>query len=275
MGQQIKIKYPEIIYKYRSWDDAFHKKMLTHNELYIPTPNELNDPFDCKINYNYGFLKDENKPIEFVENMIEKHYTKLNEKGYNILELSKKLNNQILYDLIELQKQSDLNRDKLRDKHQGVVSFSIIWFNLLMWSHYSNNHKGFCLGFKTEHLINSKKFNNGGYVKYDDNYPELNPMNDDNIMNMFSMLYHKTKDWEYEQEYRMTKLFGFNENQTEFENQKKIWFENDTISEVILGLKMTNEDKSEILSICKNKGVKVYQIKEVPYKFELSREEVS
>ena len=73
----------------------------------------------------------------------------------------------------------------------------------------------------------------------------------------------------------MTKLFGFNENQTEFENQKKIWFENDTISEVILGLKMTNEDKSEILSICKNKGVKVYQIKEVPYKFELSKEEVS
>ena len=36
--------------------------------------------------------------------------------------------------------------------HHGVICFSGRWDSVLMWSHYANYHKGFCLGFNLEKL---------------------------------------------------------------------------------------------------------------------------
>jgi hypothetical protein len=42
-------KIPKIIYKYRNWSDKHHKNVLKKNELYMSSPEEFNDPFDCRI----------------------------------------------------------------------------------------------------------------------------------------------------------------------------------------------------------------------------------
>ena len=48
------------IFKFRSWSDERHKKLLTHNEIFFPPAKSFNDLFDCLISIKYdGFTKDE------------------------------------------------------------------------------------------------------------------------------------------------------------------------------------------------------------------------
>lgn len=82
---------------------------------------------------------------------------------------------------------------------------------------------------------------------------------------------YKPYDWEYEQEYRLTKLFVPNVPTTE---DRKIQFKDDLLSEIIIGLTTSETSKKEILEIAKNKNIKVYQTKKVSMKFEIFREQI-
>ena len=265
------IKIPKIIYKYRTWNNLFHKKVLTENQLYTPTPKELNDPFDCKISYDYSLLEGEENTAAFVDHAINRFGTKLVERGYDIEELRKKYNQRLLKDLMGEQKLYDDFRDQKRDVHQGVISFSECWDNILMWSHYSEDHKGFCVGFDTEKLIQMKYYHNGGYVQYTNTYPQVSPLDDEMYKNLHYMLFHKSSDWSYELEYRLTKLFGIHSDPVEFHKQKLLTFENEIVSEVILGLKISAENKKQIVKICLEKRISVFQIERVPYMFKLKK----
>ena len=53
----------------------------------------------------------------------------------------------------------------------GICSFSKARKNQLMWSHYADEHKGICIGFKEEYLRESGVKFFGTNVEYQDNYP--------------------------------------------------------------------------------------------------------
>ncbi len=44
---------PEHLYKFRVFGDPNHKRILTHNELFFPSPRQFNDPFDGTIPARY------------------------------------------------------------------------------------------------------------------------------------------------------------------------------------------------------------------------------
>ena len=48
--------HPNILYKYRNWDNELHKKVLTDNILYMASPRDFEDIHDCKgkITCNIG-----------------------------------------------------------------------------------------------------------------------------------------------------------------------------------------------------------------------------
>lgn len=41
--------HPNILYKYRNWDNELHKKVLTDNILYMASPRDFEDIHDCNI----------------------------------------------------------------------------------------------------------------------------------------------------------------------------------------------------------------------------------
>lgn len=50
--------FPEVLYKYRFWEEPsaptqFNKRILTESELYFPSPNQFNDPFDAGLPFKY------------------------------------------------------------------------------------------------------------------------------------------------------------------------------------------------------------------------------
>lgn len=53
--------YPDIIYKYRYWDDDFHKRLLTDNKIFFASPILFNDPFDCTVPVRFDNASEEHK----------------------------------------------------------------------------------------------------------------------------------------------------------------------------------------------------------------------
>jgi len=51
------------------------------------------------------------------------------------------------------------------DKTDGLLCFSAGWENPVIWAHYSDKHKGLCLGFEIPDLAEDPN-SNTGYVKY-------------------------------------------------------------------------------------------------------------
>lgn len=47
---------------------------------------------------------------------------------------------------------------------------------------------------------------------------------------------------------------------------------NEVISEVVLGINISTDDKDEIVEICRRKNIPVYQARKVPFKFAIDRE---
>ena len=171
-------KQPKIIYKYRNWLDCYNQNVIKNNELYLSSPKDFNDPFDCKITPNYYQLDSKEKIMKYALIVIERNKQYLNSIGLNLNDEALKIYNRFVAD--PAKEQIILNKIsiEIQDKFYGVLSMSCIWNSILMWSHYSDKHKGYCIGFHEEKLRESGSFGKGGKVKYD-KYPEIDLLEKD------------------------------------------------------------------------------------------------
>jgi hypothetical protein len=78
----------------------------------------------------------------------------------------------------------------------GLLCFSEEWNNILLWSHYADQHRGVCLGFDV-----SGSSDSFGHVEYTPNRMPF-PKTLDQFF-MWDLLRTKFKRWEYEKEWRV------------------------------------------------------------------------
>lgn len=191
---------PEILYKYRSLSGdnfKFTHDIFMKNELYFPHPDQINDPFDCKIPPCLEGLTKE-KLLEHLENIDPK---RVKDEGFDLEKSKKDVINTPLSVL-----QERLRRDLKSHIEVGVLSFSEKYSDILMWGHYADSHKGICIGFDYYKL----SFTFKGpvppeQVKYpnDNKYPKWNPFFDDVISQIDKIYFTKARHWHYEKEWRV------------------------------------------------------------------------
>lgn len=74
----------------------------------------------------------------------------------------------------------------------------------LMWSHYANSHKGMCLKFNKDMLINDPMIISSGKVRYNNTPIDIfKALIKSDEIPFKEYFYKKSCDWEYEKEYRM------------------------------------------------------------------------
>ncbi len=246
--------FPGTIYKFRDWDNKYHKKILLENEIFFANANSFNDPFDSIIpNYGESHLS-KSSLISLMRDKFKRENPSMTE-GEISIKIQSLPGNTWIIDEAKLYE----NLNKVQDyyhKKYGIISLSENPFNILMWGHYSNAHKGFCVGFDTKALANYLiKEVNEGVALYPIEYVEKIPVQDknDNDENLAKkMFFTKNIDWKYEKEWRLiaTRLTG-----------KTIRLPKNVFKDVILGFKMEETYKSEIISFCKNElpHVKIFQ----------------
>jgi hypothetical protein len=273
------MKYPEFIYKYKRYDNAI--EIVRDDIIYVPQPSQLNDPFESDIKIDLSELKKTDVREEYVNHIINKFEFQIKYNNLNKNELREHLFNKTIPDLVDsyIRHREDLYYKDY--SNFGILSLTDKYDDIVMWSHYADMHKGMCIKFNTEKLIHSGLFETGCIVFYQDKFPTLDLLNlvsddvDINIKLLILLFFNKHISWKYENEYRLIKIFGYHIDNEEFKKQRKVKFRSDTIEEVILGSNFPKEKLNEVKSICKEKGILLSQMINVPFQFKLNKIEIS
>jgi hypothetical protein len=157
-----------LFYRYRPCSEIAIKELL-YNEMYFASPEECNDPFDSKtfyefcgdqslwrrvIEFSIGGANGSKLPPEFLQRLSDHLCKKCpitfdQAHTQNLLKdfASGTPNENQLAIFIGLRVQSLLQ--VYRPSTRYFVSFSTDGNEPLMWSHYSERHRGFCLIFRS------------------------------------------------------------------------------------------------------------------------------
>lgn len=118
----------------------------------------------------------------------------------------------------------------------GILCITEVPDDLLMWSHYANSHRGFCLGFeRTEQNILGRQ---ARPVVYQDDYPRLTAANFDKKTNPNSadvLWLTKSTHWAYEREWRLIEPEG-----------NKLCHLDVRVTTVMCGMRMPREDRARL-----------------------------
>jgi hypothetical protein len=258
------IELPKTLYKYRDWNNKYHRKLISKQELYFPKPSEFNDPFDGNIPVRWDLLSFEDcyeKNLELMsialkgedENRVKKFVREQTE-------LKK------LWHPDKLKRETSEQLDKW-DKIIGLLSLSSTRDNILMWSHYSMNHSGFVVGFDTQSMASDYNFEWIEPMNYQFKYPLISG-NDDSSLQFHKKFYYKSNLWEYEQEWRISI------NHIE---KRTVRIKPSTISEIIIGCKMDIKATNQIVKLSKQKlgnNIAIFKAKKSEDNFGLEIEQL-
>ncbi|UGU14245.1 DUF2971 domain-containing protein [Sinomicrobium kalidii] len=137
----------------------------------------------------------------------------------------------------------------------GVFSLSKRYDDELLWAHYSNSHKGFCIEYDLNLLKNGYKKNKtySFPIKYSNTPPEVDLLKD--IASIKSekliqkLLGFKSKRWSYEEEYRIiTDFFG------------EFFYHPSALKSIYFGVRMPDTLKDEMVNRLKGRQIKYYQL---------------
>ncbi len=157
-----------------------------------------------------------------------------------------------------------------------VVCLSEVYDSMLMWSHYAQNHMGYCIEYDFEE--NDKYYKHLYPVMYTkDRYVvSKTDMLDGKPEWIYRTTCHKSDVWSYEKEWRIVTA-NFNKvvpQKLEYRNGKYVLDLKDNIKAFYLGAKISKDFKDEMILFGKNNGVAIYQMGLSSKAYELKAQKV-
>ncbi|PXY02714.1 hypothetical protein DF185_01065 [Marinifilum breve] len=250
----------DTVYKYFPLNQ-FLLSTILYNEIWFSSPENFNDPFDCNINCQY--VKDIRYDNEINEILHqERKRTAVSEPYY----LKESMLNNIALTIDNRNKSgvffSNLTL-KVLYKYVGISCFSKKHNNILMWSHYADNHNGVCLKFNT---TDKDFFEECHAVTYLERLPSFQDRNNFSDPQKF-LFYTKSKDWEYEAEVRVLK-----------KSNQLFNFDPVCLEAIYFGVKCKVSESSKVINIIKGlskyEKVKFYQMELDDEGFNLIEKEI-
>jgi hypothetical protein len=259
-----------IVYKYRSWTNAQHCDILYENELYLSSPRDFNDPFDCRVVPDLTLLDTDEKIEKYARKIAIGSFEKILKSGVEVNQVIDGFVTRLKTDLTAENQFYQQTFYEAQDKHYGILSLTYRWDSILMWAHYASYHQGFCVGFDKQKLDNSQLFGKGGPVDYNDEFPRIDPFDNDLVRLGFIETHTKATNWAYEDEYRLFQR----DNNGYTTDKRKIKVPNDFFKEIIVGLSFPEADISKIKRLADHKEIKAYRIRKTENRFELEKTEI-
>lgn len=139
-----------LVYKYRGGDSNMIERdlnALEQNKFYVASIKDLNDP--CEGITDTRRIQ---KPLKWVAKRIGMRY----EEEFGLIS-------------------SNTEKVLSIDSSKGIYSLSKTFLDELLWAHYANSHKGFCIEYDLEQLLGN--LTSGEYysasVKYQNRPPKI------------------------------------------------------------------------------------------------------
>lgn len=211
--------WPRLLFKYKAYDQKHLKDIIVNSCLYMSSVDQINDPFDSQSNLHFD--NSGTSRNNYLTSLIKNNKVPYRER--------EKLRNRLQSPEIiqaELQK---IRKNIVNNT--GFFSFSAESKNLLLWSHYSNSHKGVCLIFDVAQDIDV--FVQCLPIKYSKDYPEVKYSENLKGDLINATFLTKADDWAYENERRI-----FNTDRA----HQKLAFSPKALYGIILGAKSDQND---------------------------------
>jgi hypothetical protein len=261
---------PPTLYRYREFESESHLNTIEKGTFWFAHADSFNDPFDVNWGFDYSGTTEEK--VQWArDHFLKREMSHLSEK-----ERDRRARERIE----EIERDQDFE-DWIRERHVqmnkekfGICSLSSKRDDILMWSHYSNDHSGFCVGIDTEMLeeVQRRRAEKGVTlelceVDYQETIPEINfyeSTRGDWRQDVLRFVTTKSDHWGYEEEYR---LLLYDRPSTAYPLGIEV------ISEVILGCEVADEHREEMLSIVDDRpgvGISVYQAEKHDQRYELT-----
>lgn len=241
------MKYPEVtsLYKYRGFNE-FSLQSLIDEMAWFSKPGLFNDPFDC------GVYVDSRKMEESINTVKTNSYKAIGQSIEDIPEQA--------FEIKRKDKEAfELFRKGTYEAIQklGIYSLSSIKTDILMWGHYADSHKGFCieyersfdnfLGLEAEPVVYKKKI------------PSLSAKDFDKESDSYlKLILTKSRHWSYEKEWRILRIEG----NRSYKFPCKI-------RSIIFGLKMSRRNRLTIRKIFKNRNIQFKEAIKDEYEYSI------
>ncbi|WP_343669059.1 hypothetical protein [Chitinophaga sp.] len=255
IADEIRSNTPPTVYKYRTWENDNHKRIIIDKEVWFAHPHSLNDPYDVRPPYN------------FVIGAIDWNTarTKIREAG-RVFEPD--LTAQELEEQVDIRIEAmradpvayfQQNRGEyiLEREHYdpiGVLSCCKSAENEAMWAYYGN-HFGFAVGFNTVELARALHCTVGD-IKYDDTPVDYHVLgNNEGILD--NELFQKSTRWQTEEELRfITAGIGLI-------RPRAANFPIEAVSEIVFGLNTSQQAQDEMVAAAAISlpGVPIYRVR--------------
>jgi hypothetical protein len=241
------MSYPNItsLYKYRATSDR-RLESLRKNNLWVSHPNSFNDPFDCNTD-NYELDRVEPETVSLLTNAglnldFNDESTRHNFNGVRHAKLVEKAN------------------------EFGVLYLTANCESTLMWSHYSDSHRGFCMEFERAGNCKLDDLEKPRPVSYSHYCPDIDLDNSWDSIDAFrseicKLVLVKAQEWQYEEEWRCIYRYG-----------NRLVDYPGALKSIIWGLRTSKEDKAAIRDIFENARIMFRQAVRARGEFRLSIE---
>lgn len=289
------------LYRYRSFDKKMindysyiHQGVINIEKwefeafeglVYPSSPLYFNDPYDCEFCFQadalegildretylhllerrFSLKQEEKNRILYSDNIeramqivLQAHGGKLSDSWMNILEsgLSGCLN-------------------KIKDAVR-VVCLSEVYDSMLMWSHYAQNHTGFCIEYDFEEKdMFYKHLHPVVYTKERYAVSKIDIL-DGNKEFLYKTTCRKSDVWSYEKEWRIITA-NYNKvmpQKLKYPNGNYVLDLKTNIKAFYLGAKILDNFKDEIIQFGKMNGIVVYQMMLSPKTYELQAQKI-
>jgi hypothetical protein len=190
---------PAFLYKYCTLDEnnkTWIQRIFTSNELYFSSPQQFNDPFDCRVQASFDATDDDWE--DYLNGMLKERHPEW-DYGERQALVSQLIRGGWRED--PGPKQKIVNDTQEAINNVGVFCLSEVRDDILMWSHYANGHRGFCLQFHitpASYPFGELLFN----VEYTSSYPQTNITRDREDQTR-KVLLTKSDFWKHEMEWRI------------------------------------------------------------------------
>lgn len=241
----------ESVYKYRSGNDKVRSgqeisdlerdiQSIERNSLFASSINSLNDP--CEAQVLNERLKKETK---FISSFLGRPKSGLSHFHSELNQFISKLNENV-----------------------GIYSLAGRFNHELLWAHYANSHRGFCIEYNLNELQNgySDEDLHTFQIQYSSRPSQLKLAdftNGDSLSLIKKMVGFKSKEWKYEEEIRIV-----------YDKPKLRHYNPKAITGIYFGLRMPIEIRNEIMKRLSGRDLKFYEIIQIPNTYCFERREI-
>lgn len=248
------------LYKYGKFNEHSEAVFSTPT-VWFPQPAQLNDTFECRPWFTF-----EGSPEQIVQSIargLRQHYPDLTPDNATAnatgIFLEGRHRNPNTWEGLRQDLIATLGR-KI-----GLYCLSEVNDSILMWSHYAEDHRGYCLEFEaTDH---TPFFGTAQQVQYSIDFPVVDCFNTSNEEQVNLIFLMKFSGWAYEKEWRIINHEtgpGIHEYPPEL------------LRSVIFGLRMPETDRMKIREWVKKRGhvVKFFEAQRHDHQFKVVVKEI-